>query len=140
MQRIYLDHNATTPLHPAVLEAMLPYFAAEFGNPSSAHYFGQRARRAIEGAREAVAALIGARSSEIVFTSGGTEADNAAIFGVMEHSLRTPATSAGAPPHLITTAIEHEAVLNACRALEGCGVSVTYVPVGCDGVVNLDAI
>jgi cysteine desulfurase len=140
MQRIYLDHNATTPLHPAVLEAMLPYFAAEFGNPSSAHYFGQRASQAIEHAREAVAALIGARSPGIVFTSGGTEADNAAIFGVMGHALRTQAKSAGAPVHLITTAIEHDAVLNACRALERLGVSVTYVPVGRDGIVSPDAI
>ncbi len=83
MQRIYLDHNATTPVHPAVLEAMLPYLGAEFGNPSSAHRFGQRASQGIEAAREAVAALIGARSSEIVFTSGGTEADNTAIFCVV---------------------------------------------------------
>jgi cysteine desulfurase len=140
MQRIYLDHNATTPLHPAVLEAMLPYFGAEFGNPSSAHYFGQRARQAIEGARESAAALIGARSSEIVFTSGGTEADNTALFGLMGHALRAQGKSAGAPPHLITTAIEHEAVLNACRTLEDRGVCVTYVPVGRDGVVSPDAI
>jgi len=140
MQRIYLDHNATTPLHPAVLEAMLPYFGAEFGNPSSAHHFGQRARQAIEGAREAVAALIGARSSEIVFTSGGSEADNAAIFGVMGYALRSQTKSAGSPPHLITSAIEHDAVLNACRALETRGVSVIYVPVGRDGIVSPDAI
>src|SRR6266568_1828809 len=144
MQRIYLDHNATTPLHPAVLEAMLPYFGAEFGNPSSAHHFGQRARQAIEGAREAVAALIGARSSEIVFTSGGSEADNAAIFGVIGgvvgHALRTSRKSVSAPPHLITSTIEHDAVLKACRALESRGGSVTYVPVGRDGIVSPDAI
>jgi cysteine desulfurase len=143
MDRIYLDHNATTPLHPAVLEAMLPYFAAEFGNPSSAHYFGRRASQAIEGARESVAALLGARPSEIVFTSGGTEADNAAIFGVtgqVLRKLRNEGKPTDAPPHLITTAIEHEAVLNTCRALERLGVSVTYVPVGRDGVVSPDAI
>ena len=144
MNHIYLDHNATTPVHPAVLEAMLPYFGGEFGNPSSAHYFGQRARQAIERAREDVAALIGARSSEIVFTSGGTEADNAAIFGVIGgvigRALRTPTKSVGAPPHLITTSIEHDAVLNSCRALEGRGISVTYVPVGRDGVVSTNAI
>src|SRR5438445_676707 len=140
MQRIYLDHNATTPLHPAVLEAMLPYFRAEFGNPSAAHHFGQRARQAIEGACEAVAALIGARSSEIVFTSGGSEADNAAIFGVMGYALRSQTKSPGSPPHLITSAIEHDAVLNACRALETRGVSVIYVPVGRDGIVSPDAI
>ncbi|PYU34994.1 MAG: cysteine desulfurase NifS [Acidobacteria bacterium] len=140
MQRIYLDHNATTPVHPAVLEAMIPYFTAEFGNPSSAHRFGQRGRQAIEGARECVAALVGARSSEIVFTSGGTEADNAAIFGVVAHALRTQGKSAAAPPHVITTTIEHDAVLNTCRALEGRGVSVTYVPAGLDGIVSPDAI
>lgn len=140
MLRIYLDHNATTPVHPAVLEAMLPYLAAEFGNPSSAHRFGQRASQAIEGARESVAALVGARASEIVFTSGGTEADNTAIFGVVGHALRKQGKSAGAPLHLITTAIEHDAILNACRALEGRGVSVTYVPAGRDGIVSLEAI
>ena len=140
MQRIYLDHNASTPLHPAVLEAMLPYFTAQFGNPSSTHHFGQRTSRAIEDARESVAALIGVRSSEIVFTSGGTEADNAAIFGVMGHALRSHGKSAGAPPHLITTAIEHEAVLNACRALEIRGVAVTFVRVGREGVVSADDI
>ena len=140
MQRIYLDHNATTPLHPAVLEAMLPYFGAEFGNPSSAHHFGQRASQSIEHAREAVAALIGDRSSEIVFTSGGSEADNAAIFGVMGYALRSQTKSAGSPPHLITSAIEHDAVLNVCRALETRGVSVIYVPVGRDGIVSPDAI
>ena len=140
MQRIYLDNNATTPVHPAVLEAMLPYLGGEFGNPSSAHHFGQRARQAVEHAREAVAALIGARPSEIVFTSGGTEADNAAIFGVVEHALRTLGRSGGAAPHVITTAIEHDAVLNTCRALEQRGVSVTYVPAGRDGIVRADAI
>ena len=140
MQRIYLDHNATTPVHPAVLEAMLPYFGAEFGNPSSVHQFGQRASHAIEQARESVAALIGARSSEIVFTSGGTEADNAAIFGVIGHALRAEKRSSAAPPHLITTVIEHDAVLNSCRALEGRGISVTYVPVDAGGIVSPDAI
>ena len=139
MLRIYLDHNATTPVHPAVLETMLPYFGGEFGNPSSAHRFGQRASQGIEAAREAVAALIGARPSEIVFTSGGTEADNTAIFGVMRHALRKR-KSGGGPLHLITTAIEHDAVLNACRALEDRGVSVTYIPAGRDGVVSSDAI
>jgi cysteine desulfurase len=140
MQRIYLDHNATTPVHPIVLEAMLPYLASEFGNPSSAHYFGQRASQAIEGAREAVAVLMGARSSEIVFTSGGTEADNAAILGVVGLAQRTQKESGRSPLHLITTAIEHDAVLNACRALEARGVSVTYVPAERDGIVSLKAI
>jgi len=140
MQSIYLDHNATTPVHPDVVEAMLPYLGSEFGNPSSAHYFGQRASQAIEGAREAVAALIGARSSEIVFTSGGTEADNAAILGVVGHAQRTQKQSGQSPLHVITTAIEHDAVLNACRALEARGVSVAYVPAGRDGIVSPDAV
>jgi cysteine desulfurase len=144
MPRIYLDNNATTAVRPVVREAMLPYFAGEFGNPSSAHYFGQRARQAIEHAREVVAALIGARSSEIVFTSGGTEADNAAIFGViggvLGRALRAEGKSAGGAPHLITTSIEHDAVVNACGALQARGVSVTYVPVGRDGVVRPDAV
>jgi cysteine desulfurase len=140
MRRIYLDNNATTPVHPAVLEAMLPYFGGEFGNPSSAHHFGQRARQAIEHAREAVAALIGARPAEIVFTSGGTEADNSAILGVVEHAVRKRGKSVGAAPHVITTAIEHEAVLKTCHALEARGVAVTCVPAGSDGIVSADAI
>ena len=141
MQRIYLDHNATTPVHPAVLEAMLPYFAGEFGNPSSAHQFGRKARQAVETARESVAALIGARSPEIVFTSGGTEADNMAIFGVVggavDHARRT---SPGKPLYVITSGIEHDAVLNACRAVEQRGVPVTYVAPGRAGVVSADAL
>src|SRR5579862_8440464 len=118
MRRIYLDHNATTPLDPDVLAAMLPYLSAEFGNPGSVHSFGQRARAAVERARESVAVLIGARPSEIVFTSGGTESDNAAVFGVV-----SAAIARGAPhPHVVTTAVEHHAVLQACRALEARGV------------------
>jgi cysteine desulfurase len=128
MQRIYLDHNATTAVDPAVLDAMLPYFSAEFGNASSIHTFGQRARAAVEIAREQVAVLMNARPQEIVFTSGGTEADNHAIFGVAQHP--------GA--HIITTTIEHEAVLNACQALEKRGVAVTYLPVNPEGLIDLD--
>jgi len=139
MQRIYLDHNATTPVHPAVLEAMLPYFGPEFGNPSSVHQFGQKANHAIEQARESLAALIGARSSEIVFTSGGTEADNTAIFGAVGHALHAR-KEPSAPPHLITTVIEHDAVLNSCGALESRGISVTYLAVDAGGIVSLEAI
>ena len=109
--RIYFDHNATTPVEPAVLDAMLPYFSADFGNAASIHTPGQRARSAVETAREQVAALIGARPQEIVFTSGGTESDNHAIFGIVRNA-------AGASKHIITTQIEHEAVLNTCQALE----------------------
>ena len=129
MNRVYFDHNATTRIEPAVLEAMLPYLSGEFGNASSIHTSGQKARAAVETAREQVAALIGARPQEIVFTSGGTESDNHAIFGIV---------GATSPPqkHIITTAVEHEAVLNTCQALEKSGVAVTYLPVDRDGRVN----
>jgi cysteine desulfurase len=129
MHRVYLDHNATTPVEPEVLDVMLPYFSGDYGNASSIHTFGQRARSAVETAREQVAALIGARPQEIVFTSGGTEADNHAIFGIAESATR--------PLHVITTAIEHEAVLNTCQSLEKRGVSVTYLPVDRDGRIDL---
>jgi cysteine desulfurase len=137
MRRIYLDHNATTPVDPAVLDAMLPYFSAEYGNASSVHSFGQRARAAVAHARQAVAALIGARPTEIVFTSGGTESDNAAILGILGGAPSTsPATA-----HIITTAIEHDAVLHTCRALERRGsASVTCVPVASDGRVDPDDV
>ncbi len=139
MNRIYLDHNATTPVDPAVLDAMLPFFTAEFGNASSIHTFGQHARAAVESAREQVAALLNARSQEIVFTSGGTESDNHAIFGTTLQSLTSlTASTSSTSPHLITTTIEHEAVLNACQALEKQGVAVTYLPVNRDGLINLD--
>jgi cysteine desulfurase len=133
MNRIYLDHNATTAVDPAVLDAMLPYFSSDFGNASSIHTFGQRARAAVETAREQVAALLNARAQEIVFTSGGTESDNHAIFGVAQALSPVPAGS-----HIITTTIEHEAVLNACQALEKQGVAITYLPVDHDGLINLD--
>ena len=131
MRRIYLDHNATTPVDPAVLSAMLPYLSAEFGNASSIHAFGQHAHAAVDRARGAVAALIGAQPSEIVFTSGGTESDNAAIFGVVG-----PLALRGRTGHVITSAIEHHAVLHSCRALEERGIQVTYVPASRDGVVD----
>jgi cysteine desulfurase len=129
MQAIYLDHNSTTPVAPEVLEAMLPYFSAEYGNASSIHSFGQRARAAVEKARESVAALIGARPAEIVFTSGGTESDNLGIFGITAADSRRQ-------KHVITTQIEHHAVLNACQALERQGVAVTYLPVSRAGAVD----
>jgi cysteine desulfurase len=133
MQRVYLDHNATTAVDPAVLDAMLPYFSSDFGNASSIHTFGQRARAAVETAREQVAALLNARPQEIVFTSGGTESDNHAIFGVAQALLPVPAGT-----HVITSTIEHEAVLNACQALEKQGVAVTYLPVNREGLINLE--
>jgi cysteine desulfurase len=126
---IYLDYNATTPVDRAVLEAMLPFFANSFGNASSIHSCGQRGRAALDAARDLVANLIGANPSEIVFTSGGTEADNLALFG-----------SANASPqsrkHIIATTIEHHAVLNAAQELERQGIEVTYVPIGSSGVVD----
>jgi len=139
MKRIYLDYNATTPVEPSVLEAMLPFFSGEFGNASSIHTFGQRARAAVETAREQVAALLNAQPQEIVFTSGGTESDNHAIFGVVaaaSHSL----TSTEPAPHIITSPTEHEAVLNTCQALEKQGVAVTYLPVDRAGLIDPDAV
>src|SRR3989440_12944675 len=122
--RVYLDHNATTSVEPDVLDAMLPFLPSEYGNAASIHGFGQRARAAVENAREQVASLIGARPQEIIFTSGGTESDNHAIFGVVSSSFVsfTSSTSLTSHPHIITTAIEHEAVLNTCQALEKQGV------------------
>ena len=131
MNRVYLDHNATTPVDPAVLDAMLPFFSDDFGNASSIHTFGQRARSGVETAREQVADLLNARPQEIVFTSGGTESDNHAIFGVVN-------AASGAVKHLITTSIEHEAVLNTCQALEKQGLAVTYLPVDGNGLLNLN--
>lgn len=136
MNRIYLDHNATTAVEHEVLDAMLPYFSGEFGNASSIHTFGQNARSAVETAREHVAALMGARAQEIVFTSGGTEADNHAIFGIV----RAAAETSAARPHVIATSIEHEAVLNACQAIEKEGVDVTYVAVDRAGRVDPQSI
>ncbi|MGA8406266.1 MAG: cysteine desulfurase family protein [Candidatus Acidiferrales bacterium] len=131
--RIYLDYNATTPVAPEVLEAMLPYFRGSFGNASSIHSAGQRGRAAVDDARESVAALLGAKPSEIVFTCGGTEADNLALFGIVARG--------GQPRrHMITTAIEHHAVLNSAQALEKQGVAVTYVSAGHDGIVDPDDI
>jgi cysteine desulfurase len=142
MNRIYLDHNATTPVEPQVLDAMFPYLSGEYGNAASIHTFGQKARAAVDTAREQVAALIGARPQEIVFTSGGTEADNHAIFGIVSSSSPsvTSATSSASFPHIITTAIEHEAVLNTCQALESRGVRVTYLTVDREGQIDPDAL
>ena len=131
MRRAYLDNNATTPLLPPVLEAMQPYFIEQFGNASSIHHHGQQTRAAVERARESVAALLGCRASEVVFTSGGTEADNLAIFGI---------TRPG--DHVITSSIEHHAVLNACKRLEedAMGCEVTYLPVDGQALVSPDDV
>ena len=127
-QRIYLDHAATTPLRPEVRAAMEPYLSADgFGNPSSLHADGQRAKRALDAARDTLACALGAQFSEITFTSGGTEADNAALVGVM--------LARGRGSHLITTQIEHEAVIETAHFLEKLGFSVTYLPVDEQGRV-----
>jgi cysteine desulfurase len=125
MRRVYLDNNATTPVLPEVLEAMRPYFAERFGNASSIHHHGQETRAAVERARESVADLLGCRAAEIVFTSGGTEGDNLAISGL-----------ARAGDHVISSTIEHHAVLNSCKHLEAMGCEVTYVPVDSRGLVD----
>src|SRR3979490_1854297 len=135
MNRVYLDFNATTPVEPRVLDAMLPYFSAEFANAASIHTPGQKARAAVETAREQVATLDGPPPPEIVFTSGGTESDNHAIFGIVSSSF-TSSTSSTSSRHIITTAIEHEAVLNACQALEKEGVRVTYLPTDREGQID----
>jgi cysteine desulfurase len=142
IKRIYLDYNATTPVDPEVLDAMLPYFSAQFGNASSIHWFGQKAAAAVEAAREAVAALLGARQQEIVFTSGGTESDNHAIFGVIAAAWATapPAAAASSAPHIITSPTEHEAVLNVCQELEKRGVELSYLPVDRDGRVDPQSV
>jgi cysteine desulfurase len=129
MRRIYMDANATTPVLPEVLEAMRPYWAAEFGNASSIHQPGQRARAAVDRAREQVAKLIHCRPAEIVFTSGGTESDNMALFGVLAPG-----------DHLITAAIEHHAVLHAAEELAERGIEVTFLPCTREGVVEVSAL
>ena len=126
---IYMDHSATTPVRPEVLSAMLPYFASDFGNPSSIYTIGQEARKAVDDARERIARVLGARMSEIVFTSGGTESDNAALKGVA-FALRALGK------HIITTSIEHHAVLHTCYQLEQFGFDITYLPVDEHGLVN----
>src|SRR5436309_8900791 len=120
MRRIYFDNNASTPVLPEVFEAMRPYFGEHFGNASSIHHHGQETRAAVERARESVANLLGCRPAEVVFTSGGTEADNLAIFGLVQPG-----------DHVVTSTIEHHAVLNSCKHLQrdDKGIEVTYVPV-----------
>jgi cysteine desulfurase len=129
MQRVYFDNSATTPVLPEVLEAMRPYFGERFGNASSIHHHGQETRAAVETARASVAGLLGCRPSEVVFTSGGTEADNLAIFGILRPG-----------DHVITSAVEHHAVLNACKHLESQGCALTCLPVDNQGRVDPDGV
>jgi cysteine desulfurase len=132
--RIYLDHNATTPLDPAVGDRMMAVLRDDFGNPSSVHHFGQRAKAVIDEARSAVAALIGAEPGDVTFTGSGTESDNIALRGVAE------ALEVSGRRHLIATGIEHEAVLNTLKALAKRGWKTTLLPVGESGVISVDAL
>ena len=135
MGLIYMDANATTPVVAEVVEAMRPWWGERFGNASSVHRRGQGARAAVERARESVAKMLGCRTAEVVFTSGGTESDNLALFGVMR-----PLLAAGERPHLVTTAMEHHAVLHAAEELERQGASVTYLPPDQRGLVSVEAL
>jgi cysteine desulfurase len=129
MRRVYFDNNATTPILPEVFEAMRPYFSEHFGNASSIHHHGQETRGAVERARGSVAALLACRPAEIVFTSGGTEGDNLAIFGLVREG-----------DHVISSTIEHHAVLNSCKRLQESGCEVTYVSVDSRGLVDPDDV
>jgi cysteine desulfurase len=131
--KVYLDHAATTPVDPRVLQAMLPFFTERAGNASSMHEFGQEARTAVDRSRTQVAAAVGAQPSEIVFTGGATESDNLAVLGVA-------LASEGRGRHIVTAAIEHHAILEVCHFLEGRGYSVTYVPVDRRGIVDPDDV
>ncbi|HEX3103028.1 MAG TPA: cysteine desulfurase family protein [Terriglobales bacterium] len=129
MRRVYLDNSATTPVLPEILEAIRPYFGEHFGNASSIHHHGQETRAAVERARESVSALFGCRPAEVVFTSGGTEADNLAIAGLVQDG-----------DHVISSTIEHHAVLNSCKRLQERGIEVTYVPVDGQCLVDPDEV
>ena len=133
MKRVYLDHNATTPLDQRVFDAMKPYLVEHYGNPSSPHYAGRIAKQALEESRKKIANAINARPEEIIFTSGGTEADNLALRGIALHWWRRKG-------HIITSSIEHHAVLRTCTALERDGYRVTYLPVDTQGRVNPDDV
>ncbi|WP_305041944.1 cysteine desulfurase family protein, partial [Geoalkalibacter sp.] len=129
MKRIYMDYNATTPVRPEVVEAILPFYREQFGNPSSVHWAGRSVSGAVEKAREQVARLINASPAEIVFTSCGSEGDNLAIKGTVE-ALKDKGN------HIITTAVEHPAVLNTCEYLAKNGCEVTFLPVDADGMLD----
>lgn len=133
MKRIYLDHAASTPMHPRVAEVMMNVMSNQYGNPSSIHAFGREAKRTVSGARDFIAASLGCSPDELVFTGGGTESDNLAIFGAV-------ASRAEKGKHVITTAIEHHAVLHSCQELERQGYEVTYLPVDESGRINLEQL
>ncbi|MFZ2653652.1 MAG: cysteine desulfurase family protein [Victivallales bacterium] len=135
MERIYLDYNATTPVKAEVMEEIQPFFSRDFGNPSSLHMHGQKARIALDTARERVARALGCANHEIVFTSGGTESNNLAIAGYLAKSAEK-----GTTPHIVTNNTEHNAVLNVCQYLEKKGAEVTYLSVDGNGMVNLEEL
>lgn len=130
--RIYFDHSATTPLDPRVLEAMGPFLSGAYGNPSSLHQEGRAARAAVDKARAQVAALIGAEPDEIIFTASGTEADNLALIGAVRAS--------GKPGHVVTSGIEHPAILETCKFLATCGTKITHLPVDADGLIRPEGL
>jgi cysteine desulfurase len=132
-RRIYLDNSATTPIDKIVVEAMLPFFNEKFGNASSIHFFGQEARAAVDKARHQAADIINARPNEIVFTSGGTEANNLAIRGLIEANEKYG-------KHIVTSQIEHSAVKEVCADLEKRGYEITYLPVYEDGIVKIEDV
>ena len=141
-KRIYLDYAATTPIDKKVFKAMEPYFSKKYGNPSSIHSWGQEAQVAIDKARDQVAKFLNCKSSEIVFTGSASESDNLAIRGLIKALKRRkregdPSTGSGQVVHIITSSIEHKAVLETCRDLEKDGVKITYLPVGKDGIVDI---
>ncbi|SFA94810.1 MULTISPECIES: cysteine desulfurase family protein [unclassified Bacillus (in: firmicutes)] len=130
MERIYLDHAATSPMHPSVIDTLVETMNQQFGNPSSIHFFGREARHIVDESRHVMARSINAKHSEIIFTSGGTEADNLAIIGIAD-------AYQGAGKHIITSSIEHHAVLHACHELDKKGFEVTYLPVDETGMISL---
>jgi cysteine desulfurase len=133
VRKVYLDHNATTPVHPEVKEAVAPFFSELFGNPSSIHWAGRGVRKAIEDARQEIAAFFGSQPLEVVFTSSGTESDNLAIKGIAWRK-------GNAGKHIVTSSVEHPAIMNSCRFLEAQGYRVTYAPVNRQGIVEPDSV
>ena len=125
---IYFDNAASTAVHPEVVKEMLPYFDVQYGNPSSIHQFGRKTKNAIEKARKQVAALIGAEPAEIIFTSGGTESNNTILYGTLKLHEMTHVNFGLENNHVITSSIEHEAVLEPCKKLEEMGLKITYIP------------
>lgn len=137
MKRIYLDHSATTPLNSTVLQTMMPYLTTDFGNPSSIYHEGQIAALAINNSKKIIAQFLNCQSSEITFTGSATEADNIALFGTVKAFTRN---NPNIIPHIITSVIEHPAILNTCKELEKQGVEVTYIPVNSEGIIDIQIL